>query len=134
MTVIRGAKSRTLFACVMTQAVLCLATSPVCAATYYVAPTGNNSNPGTLEQPFATMARGQQAAAAGDTVYFRGGTYRFTSSTDANGVALNKSGSSGRRINYWAYETEIPIFDFSGMTAAARITGIRVTASYIHLK
>jgi hypothetical protein len=118
----------------MATGVLCLVASPAWAATYYVAPTGNDSNPGTLEQPFATMARGQQAAAAGDTVYFRGGTYRYTSSTDANGVSLNKSGASGRRINYWAYQTEIPIFDYSGMTAATRITGIRVTASYIHLK
>jgi hypothetical protein len=104
------------------------------AATYYVAPTGNNSNPGTLEQPFATLARGQQAAAAGDTVYLRGGNYAFASNSAADGVLLNKSGSSGKLIKYWAYQAEIPIFDFSGMSAAARITGIRVTASWVHLK
>jgi hypothetical protein len=134
MIVRRRSRIQVALAGVATGGALCLISSPGWAATYYVAPTGNNSNPGTLEQPFATMARGQQAAAAGDTVYFRGGTYLYTSSTDANGVALNKSGASGRRINYWAYQNEIPIFDFSGMTAAARITGIRVTASYIHLK
>ncbi|MEO5769727.1 MAG: MYXO-CTERM sorting domain-containing protein, partial [Polyangia bacterium] len=104
------------------------------AATYYVAPTGNNSNPGTIDQPFATMARGQQAAAAGDTVYLRGGTYKFVSGTDANAIMLNKSGTSGNPIKYWAYQTEVPVFDFSGMTALARITGIRVTASWVHLK
>lgn len=104
------------------------------AATYYVAPTGNNANAGTIDQPFATMAKGQQVAVAGDTVYFRGGTYKFVNSTDANGVALNKSGSSNNRIKYWAYQAEVPIFDFSGMTKADRITGFRVTADWIHLK
>ncbi len=114
---------------------VCLASRPLAAATYYVAPNGNNSNTGTtVDQPFATIARGQMAAAAGDTVYFRAGTYLFTSSTEANGVLLNKSGTSANRIKYWAYQNEVPIFDFSGMTAAARITGIRVTASWIHLK
>jgi len=59
---------------------------------------------------------------------------RSTAPTAANGVLLDKSGQSGARINYWAYQNEIPIFDFSAMTAAARITGLRVTASWIHLK
>ncbi|HEY1332732.1 MAG TPA: DUF1565 domain-containing protein, partial [Myxococcaceae bacterium] len=51
------------------------------AATFYVAPTGSDTNPGTMAQPFATIARGQMAAAAGDTVFFRGGTYAFTAGT-----------------------------------------------------
>lgn len=113
---------------------LTLLPSAAWAATYYVAPTGNNSNPGTIDQPFATMARGQQAAMPGDTVYFRAGTYRFTSSSAANGVLLDKSGTAGNLIKYWSYQNEVPVFDFSGMTAAARITGLRVTGSYIHLK
>lgn len=104
------------------------------AASYFVAENGNDANPGTLGEPFATMARGQQAASAGDTVYLRGGTYRFVSNSAANGVTLNKSGSSGKPITYAAYEAEVPVFDFSGMTAAERITGIRVTGNWIHLK
>jgi hypothetical protein len=103
-------------------------------ASYFVAVDGDDANPGTLDEPFASMARGQQAASAGDTVYLRGGTFRFVSNSSANGVALNKSGSSGKPITYAAYETEVPVFDFSGMTAAARITGIRVSASWVHLK
>jgi hypothetical protein len=110
------------------------AASPVDAATYYVAPTGNNANPGTIDRPFASMAQGQQAAVAGDTVYFRGGTYRFVSNTQINGVLVNKSGTSGNRIKYWAYPDETPVFDFSGMTTLDRITGLRVTGSWIHIK
>jgi hypothetical protein len=104
------------------------------AATYFVAADGDNANAGTLDKPFASIARGQQAATAGDTVYLRGGTFRFTSNSDANGIALTKSGTSGKPITYAAYLAEVPVFDFSGMTAAARITGVRVTASWIHLK
>lgn len=104
------------------------------AATYYVAPGGSDQNPGTQERPFASMAKGQAAAGPGDTVYFRGGTYKFNSSTAADGVMLDKSGQSGKRINYWAYGSEKPVFDFAGMTAKQRITGIRVKASWVHLK
>jgi len=32
------------------------------AASYYVAPTGADSNPGTLKKPFATLERAQQAS------------------------------------------------------------------------
>lgn len=104
------------------------------AATYFVAVDGNDANQGTLDRPFATIARGQQAASPGDTVQLRGGTFRFQSNSAANGVVLNKSGTSGKPITYAAYEAEVPVFDFSGMTASERITGIRVTASWIHLK
>jgi hypothetical protein len=47
---------------------------------------------------------------------------------------LDKSGAAGKPLKYWAYQAEVPVFDFSGMTAKARITGIRVTASWVHLK
>ncbi len=42
---------------------------------YYVAPNGNDSNPGTLAEPWATPVKASQAAQAGDTVYFREGVY-----------------------------------------------------------
>jgi hypothetical protein len=111
-----------------------LRSSSSLAATYYVAPNGSDANPGSEVQPFATMAKAQATVAAGDTVYFRGGTYLHTSATAANGVLLDKSGKVGSRINYFAYPNEVPVFDFSGMTAMARITGLRVTASFLHFK
>ena len=45
------------------------------AATYYVATNGNDSNPGTISQPFRTVGRGTSALKSGDTLYLRGGTY-----------------------------------------------------------
>src|SRR5712691_5901067 len=46
------------------------------AATYYVATTGNDANPGTQAQPFQTISKGLSLLHAGDTLYLRGGTYR----------------------------------------------------------
>jgi len=48
---------------------------PADAATYYVANTGSDSNPGTLTGPFRTMTRGVSVLKAGDTLYVRAGTY-----------------------------------------------------------
>lgn len=46
------------------------------AATYYVSPSGNDSNPGTLSAPFQTVNRGVSVLVSGDTLIVRGGTYR----------------------------------------------------------
>ncbi len=46
------------------------------AEDFYVSETGNDSNPGTLAEPFATIQHAVDRAGPGDTVYIRGGTYR----------------------------------------------------------
>ncbi len=116
------------------------------AASYYVATDGSDTAAGSESAPFATWDRAQTAASPGDTVYFRGGRYAFTdatstcSSTSAtvNAVILSKSGTSGNPIKYWAYPGERPVFDFSGISDTSkyncRQTGVRVTASWLHLK
>ena len=43
------------------------------------------------------------AAAPGDTVYIRGGTYRFSGTTATVGVSFTKSGQSGKPIRYFAF-------------------------------
>ena len=99
------------------------------AATYYVAPTGSDTAAGTMAAPFASWARAQTAATAGDTVYFRDGTYRYTAATSTctsstatvDAVVLSKSGTSTARINYWAYPGEHPVFDFQ-VSATRRST------------
>jgi hypothetical protein len=112
------------------------------AATYYVAPNGSDSAAGSQAAPWATIAHAQSVAAAGDTVYFRAGTYSYSSGTTTcssqtatiNGVVLNKSGTSGNLIHYWAYPGEVPVFDFSGIKDSCRVKGFDVTGSWIHFK
>ncbi len=45
------------------------------AATYYVAPNGDDANSGSDLTPFKTIQRGIRALAAGDTLNIRGGIY-----------------------------------------------------------
>ncbi|HEV8550926.1 MAG TPA: right-handed parallel beta-helix repeat-containing protein [Polyangiaceae bacterium] len=122
---------------------LATVTRPARAAnTYYVAPTGSDSAAGSDAAPWASMAHAQSVAAPGDTVLFHGGTYAFTAGTSTcssdtatiNAITLTKSGTAGNRIMYFAVPGETPVFDFSGIKDSCRITGMRVTASYVYLK
>jgi len=76
------------------------------AATYYVAPGGSDSNPGTIAAPFRTLQLGANRAVAGDTVIVRDGTYGHVNSVtggDNSGnayspVVLYNSGNAGAWI------------------------------------
>jgi hypothetical protein len=121
-----------------------LAALPARAADFYVAPapTGSDTAAGTEAAPFASMAKAQSAAKAGDTVYFRAGTYAYTQGTTTcssgtatiSGVVLDKDGAAGSPIQYFAYPGEVPVFDFDGVRDSCRIRGITVSADYVHLK
>ena len=45
------------------------------AADYYVSVDGDNTNPGTLSEPFRTIQMGADMVAPGDNIYVLGGTY-----------------------------------------------------------
>jgi hypothetical protein len=45
------------------------------AANWYVAPNGNDNNPGTLTQPFKTIPAAIEAASPGDVIDLRNGNY-----------------------------------------------------------
>ena len=89
--------------------------SAVSAGTYYVAPSGGkDSNPGTFAQPWATWQKAFDTAIAGDTVYFRGGTW--TGATTAP-VLSGKRGTYSNPICFFSYPGEKPIFDCSSYSA-----------------
>ncbi|KQQ36248.1 pectate lyase [Duganella sp. Leaf126] len=122
--------------------ILALGAAPAQCATWYVAPAGNDGHAGTEAAPFATLARAQDQAAPGDTVYLRGGRYLVTAGVEScasrtatvNAVTLDKSGADGLPIRYWAYPGEKPVFDFSAMKDDCRVKGFNVTGSWLHLK
>jgi len=99
------------------------------AATYYVAPNGSNSNPGTQAAPFATLQKGHDVAVAGDTIYMRGGTY--TLSTYVN---INRSGSSGNPIKVFNYPGETPVLDAINITTSYWSVIQLSNASWWHFK
>jgi len=77
--------------------------------TYYVALSGDDGNPGTLDLPWRTIQKAADTLQAGDTVYIRAGTY-------PEQVVPQNSGSAGQDIAYAAYPGESVIIDGSGMT------------------
>jgi hypothetical protein len=95
-------------------------------------------NAGTMTAPFATLQKGVNTAAAGDTLWIRGGTYKITTPASSSaGVNFTKSGTSDtNRIKYWAYPGEVPLIDFSGMviSTSGYTNGFNVTGSYLHFK
>ncbi|MCB0847512.1 MAG: DUF4990 domain-containing protein, partial [Bacteroidetes bacterium] len=109
----------------------------------YVAPDGDDTNTGIITSPFWSVQKAQSVASPGDTVYLRGGTYQISASdvskVESNLFAcvsfLDKSGTSGNMIKYWAYPNEQPIFDFSDLKPAnQRVVGFWVSGDYIHLR
>jgi hypothetical protein len=102
------------------------------AATYYVSPTGSDTNPGTISQPFATLQEAHDIANPGDTIYMRGGTYQFSL-----GQALSRDGTSGNPIKVFAYPGEQPVIDAINMTQLGYVAGFPISlnnASWWHIK
>jgi hypothetical protein len=102
-------------------------------ASYYCAPEakgGNDSNPGTLEQPFFNLKKALALMEPGDTVFLRGGVYDYNET-----ILLDKTGSDVERICLFAYANEIPVLDFyriGGTRGNAR--GFKVTGNYYYMK
>jgi len=102
------------------------------AATYYVSPSGSDSNPGTIGQPFFTLNKAWSKVVAGDIIYMRGGTYHY----GTTGTTLaSKSGTSGNYITIENYPGEKPVISYGNVTFTSQLVGISMyDANYIHLK
>jgi hypothetical protein len=73
---------------------LLLVSSEADATTYYVATTGNNSNPGTNASPWRTIQHAVDSIGPGDTILVKSGTYagcRIESSGSPNAVCTLKA-------------------------------------------
>ncbi len=73
---------------------------------YYVSPSGNNDNSGSIESPFATVQHAHDAAQPGDTLILRGGTYYPTAQT-----IFTKDGNSDSYFVITSYPGELPAID-----------------------
>lgn len=91
----------------MTCGVLVLSARSSHAQPYYVAPSGNDANPGTLKKPFATLQRAQEAVRKkhGD-VFLRGGTYYLPAPLVFTAA---DSGTKKQPVVFQSYKDETPV-------------------------
>ena len=90
--------------------------------TFYVSPSGNDNNPGTLGQPFRTLEKARDAVRAINdnmtrdiTVYLRGGTYTLPRTF---ALTQEDSGTNGHNIIYRNHSSENPV-----ISGGTRLTG-----------
>jgi hypothetical protein len=97
--------------------------------TYYVSPSGSDSNTGldtahALATPSVALAK-VTATSGGYTIYFRGGTYKY-----ATQLKTPKAGVAGSPNRLFAYPGERPVFDFTGL----KDRGIYISKDYWYLR
>jgi len=85
--------------------------------TYYVAPTGSDTYPGTEAWPWRTIQKAANTLVAGETVFIKAGTY------PERVVPLN-SGSTGNYIVYAAYPGDTATIDGSSVTLPNDLAGL----------
>lgn len=76
------------------------------AETYYVAPYGDDNNPGTFSEPWQTISKANTELEPGDTAIIREGSYNES-------IDPISSGTQWDYITYKAYPNETPVIDRS---------------------
>lgn len=93
--------------------------------TYYVSPNGDDSNPGTINEPWHTIQHAADMAAPGDTVLIRNGVYNEQ-------IIISHGGNATiGYITFSAYPGEAPIIDGKGVNTGNN--GFVIQASYIKI-
>jgi Right handed beta helix region/Protein of unknown function (DUF1565) len=98
-------------------------------SSFYVAATGNDSNPGTQSAPWRTIQHAADTARAGSTVYVRGGVYEEL-------VSLNASGNaSDGFITFRSFPGETAVLDAAHLTPSGRIGVLTIqNQSYVRIE
>jgi hypothetical protein len=92
---------------VLSSLVLLSQALPLFGQPYYVSPTGDDANPGTLQRPFAGLRRAQEAVRQkAGSVFLRGGTHYLPEKLV---FTAQDSGTKVAPIVYQAYREEHPV-------------------------
>jgi hypothetical protein len=98
-------------------------------SSFYVAPTGNDSNAGTQSSPWRTIQHAADSARAGSTVNVRGGIYEEL-------VSINTSGNaSDGFITFRSYPGETAILEAEHFTPSGRQAVLTIhNQSYVRVE
>ncbi len=98
-----------------------------CLTCFYVSlptnsPPGNDTNPGTLAAPFATIAKGVATVTAGQTLFIRGGTYTGpTAVIDSIHHIVNNGTSWANAVTIAAYGSTTTALGTYGPSPTAEV-------------
>jgi hypothetical protein len=87
--------------------------------TYYIAPNGSDSNPGTNGSPFKTFPKAVSVLGPGDTLILKDGTYLYHQPSDSLQFVVNLTnvqGTSAQPITIKAQNDKKAIIDGQGRT------------------
>ena len=100
--------------------------------TFYLSPSGNDTNPGTYVQPFFTLNKAWTVILPGDTIFLFGGVYNYESTQNLKG----KNGTASNKIKIWAFPGEIPVITRNPNCNFKYYwtSGIWFTGDYFHWK
>jgi hypothetical protein len=110
-------------------------------SVFYCAPAekgGNDDNDGSIESPFFNISKALSLMEPGDTLFLRGGIYRYTAT-----IVLDQKGSEQERICIFNYPGENPVLNFydifssyTNLNSSARgsARGFKITGDYYYLK
>jgi hypothetical protein len=108
--------------------IFCFVHTVVFSATYYVSPTGNDNNNGSLALPFRTITKAVSSSVAGDIIYLRGGVHVLTAR-----ISISKNGTATNRFRLLAYPGDArPVLDFSALSVSDANRGISLSGNYWH--
>ncbi len=111
--------------------------TPLLGADYYVATNGNDNNPGTFDQPWASWQKGFEEAQPGDMVYIRGGIYRIPDNRPVATAVVYASRINQTTTDYISvvnYPGETPILDCYDVSRSICDGIYFQNAKYWHLK
>jgi len=105
---------------------LSCATTAIAATSYYVSPSGSDTNPGTSALPFKTLQKGANVALPGDTVIAMDGVY--TSAGDRV-LQISRGGTASSPITFRAQNKWGAVIDGQNYTTAY---GVVFASSYVN--
>jgi hypothetical protein len=96
----------------------------------FVAPTGTDANPGTINSP-TTLSAAITRIQPGQTIQMRGGTYNLSATIT---IARGNNGTSSQPKNIFAFSGERPILNFSAQAFSSSNRGLQLNGFFWHLR
>ena len=96
---------------------------------YYLSPSGNDTNDGSLNHPWATLGRADDTLRPGDYLYITGGNYSMTAEQRFKAREAHK-GTKERHITIKSYCDRMAYFTISGETEDGAVFDVKRGADW----